>query len=184
MGLILWYNINVCYKQYLSYIMKFPKRPTLKFPVIKLPIVDVNTDPLDLFLAGLVLRMKQLANHDPNFMALIYEKQCCIQISVKNGISRQIFFQKGLIDTTTDTHRPADLTIEFDNSTFAIKTFVQGTPRAFLQGVQQEKIQMQGDFSLLMWFSQLAKFIPPTLPPTVQQKISQVQTLWQKKRKK
>lgn len=36
--------------------MKIPS-----IPVVKLPLVDVSTDPLDLLVAGLALRMKQLA---------------------------------------------------------------------------------------------------------------------------
>ena len=37
-------------------------------PVIKLPLVDVSTDPLDLLVAGLALRMKQLARTSPKFI--------------------------------------------------------------------------------------------------------------------
>jgi hypothetical protein len=39
-------------------------------PVVKLPLVDVSTDPLDLLVAGLALRMKQLARTSPKFIEL------------------------------------------------------------------------------------------------------------------
>lgn len=37
-------------------------------PVVKLPIVDASTDPLDLLVLGLALRMKQLARTSPKFI--------------------------------------------------------------------------------------------------------------------
>jgi hypothetical protein len=39
-------------------------------PVVKLPLVDVSTDPLDLLVVGLALRMKQLARTSPKFIEL------------------------------------------------------------------------------------------------------------------
>ena len=49
--------------------MKIPS-----IPVVKLPLVDVSTDPLDLLVAGLALRMKQLARTSPKFVELIHER--------------------------------------------------------------------------------------------------------------
>ena len=44
-------------------------------PVIQLPIVDVSTDPLDLLVAGLALRMKQLARTSPKFIELVHDRE-------------------------------------------------------------------------------------------------------------
>ncbi len=44
-------------------------------PVLKLPLVDLSTDPLDLLVAGLALRMKQLARTSPKFIELVHERQ-------------------------------------------------------------------------------------------------------------
>ena len=49
-------------------------------PVVQLPLVDVSTDPLDLLVASLVLRMKQLARTSPKFIELIHDRQFRIQI--------------------------------------------------------------------------------------------------------
>ena len=49
-------------------------------PVVKLPLVDVSTDPLDLLVAGLALRMKQLARTSPQFIELVHDRQFRIQI--------------------------------------------------------------------------------------------------------
>ena len=49
-------------------------------PVLKLPLVDLSTDPLDLLVTGLALRMKQLARTSPKFIELVHERQFRIQI--------------------------------------------------------------------------------------------------------
>lgn len=43
-------------------------------PVVKLPVVDVSTDPLDLLVAGIALRMKQLAKTSPKFIELTHDR--------------------------------------------------------------------------------------------------------------
>ena len=59
-------------------------------PVIQLPIVDVSTDPLDLLVTGLALRMKQLARTSPKFIELVHDREFRIQIGTDLGLARQI----------------------------------------------------------------------------------------------
>jgi hypothetical protein len=68
-------------------------------PVVKLPLVDVSTDPLDLMVTGLALRMKQLARTSPKFIELVHERQFRIQIGTDLGMARQIIVNNGQIDT-------------------------------------------------------------------------------------
>jgi hypothetical protein len=44
-----------------------------------------------------------------------------------------------------------------------------------MTGMQSGKIQMEGDFSLLMWFNQAAKLLAPNLPKPVVNTIKQAQ---------
>ena len=88
--------------------MKFPS-----LPVVKLPLVDVSTDPLDLMIAGLVLRMKQLARTSPKFIELIHDRQFRIQIGTDLGMARQIIVNNGKIDTVSGSAEPADFTLQF-----------------------------------------------------------------------
>ena len=66
-------------------------------PVVKLPLVDVSTDPLDLLVAGLALRMKQLARTSPKFIELVHERQFRFQIGTDLGMARQIIVNNGHI---------------------------------------------------------------------------------------
>ena len=59
-------------------------------PVVKLPLVDLSTDPLDLLVMGLALRMKQLARTCPKFIELTHDRAFRIQIWVLRAKSSSI----------------------------------------------------------------------------------------------
>lgn len=141
-------------------------------PVIKLPVVDVTTDPLDLLLAGLVLRMKQLARTSPRFVELAYDRKFRIEIGVEDGVKRQIIIDHGKVSSSNVSQDAADFRLQFSSSEFAVKTLLSGNPTALMLGMQSGDIKMEGDFSLLVWFNQAAKLIPPKLPKSVQEKIN------------
>lgn len=143
-------------------------------PVVQLPIVNVSTDPLDLLLAGLVLRMKHLARTSPQFIELIYNRTFRIEIGVENGSARHIIVDHGQVSTEVAHGQTADFRLQFSNSEYAVKTLLKGDPSAFMVGMQTGDIKMEGDFSLLVWFNQAAKLIPPKIPKSVKQNIKKV----------
>ena len=140
-------------------------------PVLKLPLVDVSTDTLDLLVAGLALRMKQLARTSPKFIELVHERQFRIQIGTDLGLARQIIVNNGEIESVSGSDTPADFVLQFADSEQGVKTLVKGDPTAFMTGMQNGTIKMEGDFGLLVWFNQVAKMIPPKLPKPVKEKI-------------
>lgn len=140
-------------------------------PVVKLPLIDVSTDPLDLFVAGLALRMKQLARTSPKFIELIHERQFRIQIGTDLGLARQIIVNNGQVHTVAGDIEPADFVLQFADSEHGVKTLIKGDPTAFMTGMQNGSIKMEGDFGLLVWFNKAAKLIPPNLPKPVKEKI-------------
>ncbi len=150
-------------------------------PVIKLPLVDVSTDPLDLLVAGLALRMKQLARTSPKFIELVHERQFRIQIGTDLGMARQIIVNNGHIDTVAGDAEKADFILQFADSEQGVKTLMKGDPPAFMPGMQNGSIQMEGDFGLLVWFNQAAKLIPPKLPKPVKEKIKMARQFIQQK---
>ena len=150
-------------------------------PVIKLPLVDVSTDPLDLLVAGLALRMKQLARTSPKFIELVHERQFRIQIGTDLGMARQIIVNNGHVDTVTGDAEKADFILQFADSEQGVKTIMKGDPTAFMTGMQNGSIKMEGDFGLLVWFNQAAKLIPPKLPEPVKEKIKMARQFIQQK---
>ncbi len=150
-------------------------------PVVKLPLVDVSTDPLDLLVAGLVLRMKQLARTSPKFIELIHDRAFRIQIGTDLGVARQIIINNGQIDTVAGTPEKADFILQFADSEQGVKTLIKGDPTAFMTGMQNGSIKMEGDFSLLVWFNQVARLIPPKLPKPVKDKVRQARAFIKEK---
>ena len=139
-------------------------------PVVKLPIVDASTDPLDLLVLGLSLRMKQLARTSPKFIELIHDREFRIQIGTDLGVARQIIVNHGQIDTVSGDAEKADFILQFADSEQGVKTLMKGDPTAFMTGMQNGTIKMEGDFSLLVWFNQVARLIPPKVPKSVKEK--------------
>ena len=56
-------------------------------PVLKLPLVDLSTDPLDLLVAGLALRMKQLARTSPKLIWYMNASSVSRSEQMRNGTS-------------------------------------------------------------------------------------------------
>lgn len=150
-------------------------------PVVKLPVVDVTTDPLDLLIAGLVLRMKQLARTSPQFIELIYDRRFRIEIGTEQGVARQIIVDQGKVSTASGTSQAADFKIQFVDSEYAVKTLLKGDPSAFMTGMQSGQIKMEGDFSLLVWFNQTAKLVVPKVPKPVKLRIKQARQFLKEK---
>ena len=145
-------------------------------PVVKLPIVDASTDPLDLLVFGLSLRMKQLARTSPKFIELIHDRQFRIQIGTDLGVARQIIVNNGQIDTVSGDAEKADFILQFADSEQGVKTLMKGDPTAFMTGMQNGSIKMEGDFGLLVWFNKVAKLIPPKLPKPVKEKVKLIRS--------
>lgn len=150
-------------------------------PVVKLPIVDASTDPLDLLVLGLALRMKQLARTSPKFIELTHDRQFRIQIGTDLGVARQILVNNGQIDTVSGAEEKADFILQFADSEQGVKTLMKGDPSAFMTGMQNGTIKMEGDFSLLVWFNQVAKLIPPKVPKPVKEKIALARQFFKEK---
>lgn len=140
-------------------------------PVVKLPLINLSTDPLDLLVAAIVVRMKQLAKTNPKFIELSHDRQIRLQISTEAGMTRQIIVNKGKIDTAVGAIEPADLTLIFKDSDQGVKTLIKGDPSAFMTGIQSGAIKMEGDFALLVWFSKVARLLPIKLSKNLDKKV-------------
>ncbi|ESK38809.1 hypothetical protein P256_01628 [Acinetobacter nectaris CIP 110549] len=150
-------------------------------PVVKLPVVDVSTDPLDLLVAGIALRMKQLAKTSPKFIELTHDRQVRVQISTQKGMARQIIIDKGAVSSVSGQAEPADLVLQFRNSDQGVKTFLKNDASAILSGIQKGTIELEGDQRVLVVFAKLLRLLPPKLPTSVQQKVQHARAFIRKK---
>ena len=131
-----------------------------------IPMLDVKSEPLDVLLAVIGYRLSMLADSDnEDFNKLLADRKVTIELaSDEAGIARYFSFDNGQFSQHSGHADDATLTINFKDSMTGVKLLTQGNAAAFMTAVQEGKLSMQGDYSLIMWFNRLAKYIVPEVP--------------------
>lgn len=140
-----------------------------------IPVLNIKADQLDALLAGIGYRLTMLAGSDNElFNELIADKQVTIQLgSDASNVARYYRFNNGKVSQHAGKADAPDLTINFKDSATGVKLLTKGNAVAFMTGIQNGDLTMQGDYKLLMWFSQLAKHIVPKIPEKYQPYVQQ-----------
>lgn len=130
------------------------------------PVLDIKADPLDVLLAIIGYRLSMLADSDnEELKSLLADRQVTIELaSDESGIARYFSFDNGKFCQHSGHADSADLTINFKDSMTGVKLLTQGNTAAFMTAVQDGKLSMEGNYSLIMWFNKLAKHIVPAIP--------------------
>lgn len=126
-------------------------------PVVKLPLVDVSTDPLDLLVAGLALRMKQLARTSPNLLSWFMNVNSVFKLGLIWALHVKLLSTMGKLTASLVLLNKPTFILQFADSEQGVKTLMKGDPTAFMTGMQNGSIKMEGDFGLLVWFNKVAK---------------------------
>lgn len=162
--------------------MKMPEFIS-KIPNVTVPVINVQTNPLDLLLVGLGLRMALLAHSNPEFAKLLEGKDFIFQIATEDGEARHFTMRDGRVSQSSGAAEKPDFTLKFKDAETAFSTLVKGDPTAFMTGMQNGTVKMEGDFSVLMWFNQAAKLLVPKMPPVVTDNVRRVKGLLGKRKK-
>lgn len=136
----------------------------MNIPTIKIPVINVKTNPLDALLAGLGLRFMQLGKTSKDFKKLLDGRTFTIQIASEDGIARHFKVSHGSFRQHFGYAASPDLTMTFKDSATGVKILTKGDPTAFMVAVQAGELKMEGDYSLLMWFGKAAKHVVPQVP--------------------
>ena len=130
-----------------------------------------------LFMAG---RMQYLSHNSAGFMAMLHNRHFVIQLQTFDSQTVRYFSIKNRrIRSHAQAHMKPDFVLSFKDDEYAIKTLSKASPMAFMKGMQAGDIKMEGDFGLLMWFNNAAKFLQPDVPKPVRQAVK-----WAKAQKK
>lgn len=140
---------------------------------------DVTTDPLDVVLFGVGLRLLQLSKTgDSKFTQLLDNRKFTIQLgSDAENIARYYVIDNGTFSQHSGKANEPTLTITFKDSMTGVKLLTKGDATAFMVGIQNGDVKMAGDYSLLMWFNQVAKFIVPKVPEKLQPVVEQAKPI-------
>lgn len=142
----------------------------------------IKSDPLDVLLFGVGLRLSQLAKSDnAKFKSLLENRNFTIQLgSEAEGINRYFTVKDGRFSQESGEATDPTLTISFKDSLTGAKLLAKGDAAAFMTGIQSGDLKMSGDYSLLMWFNQVSKFIVPKVPESLQPVVEHAKPLLEK----
>lgn len=145
-------------------------------------LTDVTSDPLDMVLFGVGLRLLQLSKTgDSKFTQLLDNRNFTIQLgSEAENIARHYVINNGAFSQYAGKATEPTLTITFKDSMTGVKLLTKGDATAFMVGIQNGDVKMAGDYALLMWFNQVAKFIVPKVPEKFQPIVEQAKPLLEK----
>lgn len=138
-----------------------------------------KSDPLDVLVYGIGLRLTQLAKMgDPKFKKLLENRNFSIQMgSESQDVYRTFTVENGRFRQAEGKAVNPTLTIDFKDSMTGAKLLTKGDATAFMSGIQNGDVKMSGDYSLLMWFNQVAKHIVPKIPEPLQPAVEMAKPL-------
>lgn len=138
-----------------------------------------KSDPLDVLVYGIGLRLTQLAKMgDPKFKKLLENRNFSIQMgSESQDVYRTFTVENGRFRQAEGKAVNPTLTINFKDSMTGAKLLTKGDATAFMSGIQNGDVKMSGDYSLLMWFNQVAKHIVPKIPEPLQPAVEMAKPL-------
>ena len=142
-------------------------------------LTHIKSDPLDVLLFAVGLRLTQLAKTgDDKFKSLLDNRNFTIQLgSEAEGTARHYQVSQGKFSQHAGAATEPTLTITFKDSMTGVKLLTKGEATAFMTGIQNGDLKMSGDYSLLMWFNQVAKYIVPKVPEPLKPVVEQAKPL-------
>lgn len=107
-------------------------------------------------------RMRRLAKTNPEFAAKLKAQDFLILIQTASGRSARYFQAKdGVFSSRAQKHKDPKVTVIFESSKYGFETLTAKSKSAFMDGIQSQKIKVEGDFMGLMGFMGLMSYLRP-----------------------
>lgn len=107
-------------------------------------------------------RMELLTRTHPEFIARLHGRHFTIQISTDEGSARYFHVSRNRVLSQDRLHPEPDLSLHFKRDDLAFRLLLRADANAFMAAVQAQELRIQGDYSLLMWFMGIGKYLKPT----------------------
>jgi len=116
---------------------------------------------LVLLLWALSLKMFYKSRTKASVREHIGEKHIVFQIQTHSGwICRKFTVANHNISSAWGPHDSADIVISFKDAKYGVEVLTSKAKRlAFMQGVQDKKISIEGDLSLFLWYVELGTLL-------------------------
>lgn len=105
--------------------------------------------------------MELLARTNADFIAKLHGRDFTLQISSEEGTHRFFRVHHNRVHSDSRIHEKADLTLHFASNAIGVRLLAKAGAEAFMQAMQNQEVKVEGDYSLLMWFMSIGKYLKP-----------------------
>lgn len=106
-------------------------------------------------------RMELLARTNADFIAKLHGRDFTLQISSAEGTHRFFRVHHNRVHSDSRIHEKADLTLHFASNDIGVRLLTRAAADDFMQAMQKQEVTVTGDYSLLMWFMSIGKYLKP-----------------------
>lgn len=106
-------------------------------------------------------RMEMLSRTHPEFIAKLHGRDFVIQVATDEGVHRFFRIQHNRVTSRNTLHDKPDLNLHFADNDVAFRLLTTGEANSFMAAMQKQEVKVTGDYSLLMWFMSIGKYLRP-----------------------
>lgn len=106
-------------------------------------------------------RMEMLARTNAEFIAKLHGRDFVIQLSTDAHTQRYFHVHRNRVHSRDAVHPHPDLTLHFRDDDTAFRLVSAADANAFMAAMQEQEVQVSGDYALLMWFMGIGKYLRP-----------------------
>jgi len=115
-----------------------------------------------LLLWALGLMMKKASKKNPDFQKQLAGKDFVFQIKTEDdNIARQYVVKNDRVKSKGGLAKEAAFSLSFKDADTGLAIMTAKDKNAFMKGIQDKDIKIDGDLSLVMWFQGVVKHIKP-----------------------
>lgn len=108
------------------------------------------------------LLMKRAAKKNPDFQKELEGKDFAFQLQTEDGgVVRHFIVKDQTVASKGKAHADPAFTISFKDAATGLAVLTSKDKNAFMKGIQDKSVKVAGEFSLLMWFQGIAKYLKP-----------------------
>ncbi|MDZ5603081.1 helicase [Pseudomonas sp. RP23018S] len=112
---------------------------------------------------ALGLLMARASRNNPAFQQQLEGKDLVFQMQTLDGkVARHFIVHEQRVTSRSGQHAQPAFAIAFQDAAYGFQTLQASNKQlAFMQGVQDKRIQIKGNPALVMWFQGLMKYLKP-----------------------
>ena len=114
-----------------------------------------------MLLWALGLMMKKASKNNPDFKKKLVGKDFAFQIQTQGGITRHYIVKNERVTSTSGPAKDPAFSISFKDADTGMLIMTAKDKNAFMKGIQEKDIKIDGDLSLVMWFQGIVKHVKP-----------------------